>query len=229
MAKYSSRRRVALEDPEEVLNLAQRWLEPAKRYWKPLLLGTGVIVVLLVAWGVHRQLQASREDRAAEALVQLRQKFPASAADAGAAGALKELAAKYQGTRAANEAQLLRANLLYKSQDYAEAAKAYEALAGSPDPGWNVLVAESLSYCFEALGDYRKAAAALKPVAEQSTGAFHSEVLQRLAMLSEKAGDPKEAAEYWRKLLKLSSNPGMSAYLQERIAAAEAGAKNQPQ
>jgi predicted negative regulator of RcsB-dependent stress response len=188
-----------------------------------------VIVVVLVVWGVNRQWQAGREDRAAEALVQLRLKFSASPADAGAAKALKELAEKYDGTRSAYEAQLERANLLYKLNDYAEAAKAYEALAGSRDPGLNALVSESLSYCFEALGDYRKAAAILKPVAEQSTGGFHSEVLHRLALLHEKAGDPREAATYWKKLLELSPNPGMSAYLKEKIAAAETGAKNQPQ
>ncbi len=222
MAKFSSRRRAVLEDPEEVLNLAQRWLEPVKRQWKWLLLGAVVIAAAWAAWGINRGMEASRENRAADALVQMRPKL--SEANAATAKALKELVDKYPGTKAAHEAELLRANLLYEMKDYGQAARAYESLLQGRDPGWNTLVSESLSYCYEGLGDFKKAAAALKPVAEDSTGAFQAEVMQRLAMLSEKAGDPREAALYWRKLLDLSPNAALMAYLQEKAAAAEAKA-----
>jgi lipopolysaccharide biosynthesis regulator YciM len=222
MAKFSSRRRVVLEDPEDVLNLAQRWLEPVKRQWKWLLLGVAVVAAAWGAWTLNGWRQAAREDRAVAALVQMRPKV--SEANAANAQALKELVDKYPGTKAAYEAELLRADLLYRMKDYAGAARSYESLRQGKDPGWNTLVAESLSYCYEGLGDFKKAAATLKPVAENSTGAFHAEVLQHLALLLEKAGDPKEAAVYWRKLLDLSPSPALVAYLKEKAAAAEAKA-----
>ena len=53
-------------------------------------------------------------------------------------------------------------------KNYAEAAKAYEALLKSGDPDWNALIDESLSYCYEGLGDFKKAAATLKAVEEEA-------------------------------------------------------------
>ena len=225
MTKFSSRRRTVLEDPEEVLNLAQRWLEAAKRQVKWLLLGTAVIVAVLAAWSVNRGLKASREDRATAALVQLRPQYAAAGANAEAAKALKELVEKYPGTKAAYEAELQRANLLYRLQNYAEAAKSYEALLKQSDPAWTPLISESLSYCYEGMGDFPKALATLQPVEDQSAGALRGEVMQRLALLAEKAGDHQAAAAYWRKLLDLKPTPAMMAYLQEKAAVAEAQAQ----
>ncbi len=224
MAKISSRRRGLLEDPEQVLNLAQRWLETARRQWKWLAAALVVVVVVFAAWGIHGRMQAAREDRAAAALVQLRPKLGAEAPEA-AAKVLKEMIAKYPGTKTASEAELLRANLLYRMKNYAEAAKSYQALLQGGDPGWSTLVSESLSYCYEGLGDYKKAAESLQPVADQSTGGFHAEVVQRLAMLYEKAGQPGEAAVYWKKLLDQAPNPVLLSYLKERLSEAEAAAK----
>jgi lipopolysaccharide biosynthesis regulator YciM len=224
MAKLSSRRRSVLEDPDEVLNLAQRGLDAVQRQWKWLLLAAAVLVAALVVSGVQSRMAAAREDRAAAALVQLRAKFPAEAANAEAAKALQELVEKNAGTKAAFEAQLQRANMLYQLKNYAEAAKAYEGLSEPGDPAWNNLVAESLSYCYEGLGEFKKAAATLKPLVESSTGPFQGEVLQHLALLYDKAGEPKEAAEYWRKLLEQKPNPILMTYLQGKLAAAEAQA-----
>ena len=56
---------------------------------------------------------------------------------------------EHPGTKSAREAQLLRANLLYQMKNYAEAAKAYEALLPSGDPDWDAWIKESLSYCYE--------------------------------------------------------------------------------
>jgi lipopolysaccharide biosynthesis regulator YciM len=222
MAKFSSRRRTVLEDPEEVLNLAQRWLTSAKRQWKWLAVGAVVLLTVVAAGGMNRRMQAAREDRAAAELAKMRPRL--TEANPENVKALKELVAKYSGAKAAFEAELLQANLLYQMKKYGEAARTYESLLQAGDPGWQALVAESLSYCYEGMGDFKKAAATLRPVAEQSTGAFQAEVMQRLALLYEKAGDPKEAVVYWRKLLDLSPKPALVAYLKGKVAAAEAQA-----
>ena len=75
------------------------------------------------------------------------------------------------------------------------------------------------------MGNFKKAAAVLKPVAEQSSGHLKKEVMRRLAMLYEQAKEPKEAAIYWRKLLDQPPDAAMVPYLQEKLAAAEAGGK----
>jgi len=225
MAKLSARRKSVLENPEEVLNLAQIWLERAKLQWKWLALGLAVVVIALAAWAIHARMQERREAQAVAALDQVRPKLAGPEANAEAAKALEQVVRGHSGTRGARDAQILRANLLYKMKNYAEAAKAYESLLIGGDPGWETLINESLSYCYEGLGDFKKAAATLKGVAEQTSGPLKSEVSQRLALLLEQAGDFKEAAVYWKKLLDEGGNPALQPYLKERLAAAEARGK----
>ena len=225
MAKLTPRRRVALDNPEEVLNLAQRLLERLKPYAKWLGLGVVVIAVGLSAWGINSMMKERRQEKAAAALSLVSPKADIKAPDAAAAKALEKFVNEYAGTRVAREAQLLRANLLYKLDQYGEAAKAYESLLDGRDPGWETLVNESLSYCYEGTGNFKKAAEVLKPVAEQISGPLKSEVMRRLAMLYEQAQEPREAAIYWRKLLEKPPDAALVPYLQEKLAAAEAGSK----
>ena len=225
MAKVTSRRRSALDNPEEVLNLAQRLLEQVKPYAKWLILGVVVIAVGLGGWGVNAMMQERRQEKAGAALALVTPKADLKAPDVAAAKALEKFVNEYAGTLAAREAQLTRANLLYKLGQYGEAAKAYESLLDTRDPGWDILVNESLSYCYEGMGNVKKAAEVLKPLAEQVSGPLKNEVLRRLAILFEQAKEPQEAAVYWRKLLDHPPNAALVPYLQEKLAAAEAAGK----
>jgi len=174
---------------------------------------------------VNAKLQERREDRAVAALALVTPKADLKAPAAAAAEALEKFVNEYAGTRAAREAQLTRANLLYRLARYGDAAKAYESLLDGRDPGWDTLVNESLSYCYAGMGNFKKAAEVLKPVAEQISGPLKSEVMRRLAMLYEQAKEPKEAVVYWRKLLDQPPDAAMVPYLQEKLAAAEAQGK----
>jgi predicted negative regulator of RcsB-dependent stress response len=225
MAKMMPRRKLALDNPEEVYTLAQRLLAPVKPYAKWLVLAAVVIVVGLVAWGVNARMEERREGKAAEALALVTPKADLKAPTAAAAQALAKFIQANKGTRAARGAQLTQANLLYQLKQYDEAAKVYASLLDGRDPGWDTLVNESLSYCYEGMGDFKKAAQVLKPVVEQSSGPLKKEEMRRMALLYEQAKEPKEAAVYWRKLLEQPPDAGLVPYLQEKLAAAEAQAK----
>jgi lipopolysaccharide biosynthesis regulator YciM len=174
---------------------------------------------------VNAKIQERRQEKAAQALALVTPKADLKSPDAAQAKALEKFINEHAGTPAAREAQLTRANLLYGLGQYGEAAKAYESLLTGRDPGWDNLVNESLSYCYEGMGDFKKAAAALKPVAESIFGPIKGDAMRRLAILYEQAKEPKEAAVYWRKLLEKPPDPALVPYLQEKLAAAEAQAK----
>ncbi len=224
MAKISARHRSLLENPEEVLNLAQRLLEQGKLRWKWLALGLALVALALAAWGIHAGIKGRQEKQAAAALAQLRPRLTAEAGSE-AAQALEQVVRDYPGSRGAREAQLLRANLLYHLKNYPEAAQAYASLVPSGDPAWDALLNESLSYCYEGLGDYKKAAAALKAAQAQLPGPLSSELSQRLALLLEQAGDYPAAAVYWKMVLDQHGNPLLVPYLEEKLRADEARGK----
>ena len=71
MAKITPRRRVTLDNPEEVYTLAQRLLAPVKPYAKWLVLAAVVIAVGLGAWGVNARLQAGRTPAPDDPLLEL--------------------------------------------------------------------------------------------------------------------------------------------------------------
>jgi tetratricopeptide (TPR) repeat protein len=142
---------------------------------------------------------------------------------------LDRLREDFAGTEAARMGLLFKAHLLYQTKKYADAARAYEDLLtdlkGTDTPGWKVLATESLSYCYEALGDYSRAAQVLQPVIDQVSGAYQGELLERLAFLFDQAGNAKEAQRSWERLLKEPRDPSRIPYLKEKLAEAEAKVK----
>ncbi|MBM4273138.1 MAG: tetratricopeptide repeat protein [Deltaproteobacteria bacterium] len=221
MAKLKPRRPLALQESEEVLNLAQRLLEPVKKYWIYILIMGLITAAVALGAGINAYLQARKESQASAALAQVNLKPQDAAQETQTLQGLEKVIREYSSAGAAREAELLRANLLYRQKNFAEAAKAYESLS-LPDPGLAPFIAESLSYCYEALGDFKKAAAVLQPAADQVKGPYQGEVWRRLAFLYEKAGEPREAAPYWKKLLERPNQaPGVVPYLKEKVAATE--------
>jgi tetratricopeptide (TPR) repeat protein len=224
MAKIVSRRRSVLDNPEEVLTRAQQLLSQVKRQWRWLVLGVAIIAAASLFVSVRAGMAARQEAKASEAFFKVRSQVATGEASAAGLATLDKFIQDHPHTGAASEAELLRASFLYQLKRFPEAAKAYEGLEGR-DPGMDLLVKDSLSYCYEAMGDYKKAIQVLKPLADQATGPLKGEALRHLAMLYEQAREPQEAVACWSKLLEEAREPAVKPYLQEKLAAAEAQVK----
>ena len=222
MARPGSRKRSFVDQPPELLSMQLRLLQYLKDYWKWVAVGLVVVFIGLAAWGVTARLQSRRQEQAGAAMARVAPLVSNPSTAGEALRDLNKILKDFPGTPTAREASLLRAHLLYQTGKYAEAAKAYEALAQGPASDWSTLITESLSYCYEAQGDYRKAAQTLEPLVGKTTGPLESEINRRLAMLLEKAGEPQQAAKYWRKLLDKPPAQSLVPYLKEKLAAAAA-------
>lgn len=223
MAKISARRKDPLKQ-DEVLTFAQRLVERLQAHRKPVLAAVVCLAVLLAGAGTFRYWQASRREAAAAALAAVRPKLEGEAPNQEALKDLDRIVSRYRGQPAAREAALYRANLLYRLGRYEDAVKAYRDLLADPtlrkEPGMEALVMESLSYCYEGMGNYGEAARVLQPLVEKTSGAFQSDLTRRLAWLWDRAGNPREARKYWEKLLERPPSPALVPYLQEKLAAA---------
>lgn len=230
MARRRPRRRV-IQEPEEILSLAQRGVNVVKPYLKWLILGITALVLVLLGWGGQAYLKRSREARAQAALEQVRPRLSQPEQAGEAIKTLDALIRDYPSTTAGLMARLYQGHLLYQTKKYADAARAYEELRtalGSRDPmNLGPFVTESLSYCYEDQGEYVRAAQTLKPVAEQARGGYQTVLLARLALLYDKAGNPKEAALIWEKLLSQAQNPALLSYWKEKLTGVEAKMKKQ--
>ncbi len=213
-------------EPEEIIGAARQALDYLQPYLKWLIACAVTLVIILIAWSGYAYLQSSREARAQAALDKARPELSRPEEATGALAALDPIIKDYPSTQAAQMARLFKADLLYQTKKYAEAAKEYEAVRaglGSNDSyAWSPFITESLSYCYEAQGEYAKAAQTLKPVADEAHGSYQSLVLGHLALLYDKAGQHREASDIWKRLLSQTQSPALKSYWQEKLAADKA-------
>lgn len=221
MARISSRRRDPLKE-DEVLSLAQRAFGFIKLYRKWMIAGVGIAMVVTIAIMGFSHGRQSRRQAAAAALAEARLAMKGPEDAEKALPLLTSIANRYGSAPAAREAALLRGHLLYQLNKYEEAAKVYKELLTYPaiqaEPGMEILITESLSYCYEGLGNFAEAAKVLQPQAEKTSGPFQGELTRRLAWLLDKAGNHQEANKHWQKLLEKASSPVLVPYLKEKLA-----------
>lgn len=211
-----------LKEPEEILTLAQQVRKFLAPYRKWLLGGGLLLLTVLAGWAGYRSYSAYMEGKAQEALERLRPRLAQEETSDEVRNGLAALIRDYPGTRAAWLAKAYLGHLLYRQGKYREAARTYEELVLAVDQlrdtGWNPFIIESLSFCYEALGEYRRAADTLKPLAEVAPGPQKNLLLSRLALLYEKAGQPEEARLYWERLLAASPSGVLGGYVREKLS-----------
>lgn len=222
MPKPVSRRRGLLTPEPEVRTLLQRLQDRIQPYLTYIFIGVGLVVLLAAGWWLTTHLRERRAQAAAVALAPLRPQLSDPAKGAEVLPALEKIVKDHAGTPAALEAEMFRAHLLYQTGKFEEALAAYKRLTGDSrvqrQPGLRVMVAESISYCEEALGRPKEAMAASKPLLEEVSGPLQGELLRRYAGLAEKAGQPEEARRAWEKLLERPPVPALVPYLKEKLA-----------
>ena len=225
MAKITARHKSMLENPEEVLNLAQIWLEWLKRQWKWLALGLGVVVLVLAAWCINGRMAAGREAQAAAALARLRPQLAAPAAGAEAAKALEQVARDYAGTKAGRDATAAAGQPPVPDEELRRGRQGLCSPPAGRRPGLGRPDQRKPQLLLRRTGRLQEGRRQPSRGWRTGLGSLKGEATQRLALVLEQAGDFKEAAVYWKKLLDEPGNPALPPYLKERLAAAEAKGK----
>lgn len=202
------------EEADEFISFSARLLEFGQKHLTSIIVGLVTIIVAAALWGYLQKRQVMRQERAAELFQSAASQQ--KAANPTLAKELQTIIQDYPETGGALQARLLQANLLFQEKNYREAAAAYEAL-GAQVPELATLVAENLSYCYEAQKDYQKAAAVLDPLTAKAAPPYRQELLRRQALLWERAGDTAKALAVYQKMLQDNPPASFVPYLQEKI------------
>jgi predicted negative regulator of RcsB-dependent stress response len=207
------------KETDEFISLSTKVLDFAQKNLTPILIGLVVLVIVGATWGYLQKRQFDRQEKAAElyqaTVGQKKSDTPTMLKE------LQVIIQDYPETGGALQARLLMANLLYQEKKYQEATAIFEAL-GREAPDVKILVAENLSYCYEAQKEYQKAAAVLDPLVEMPELPYRQELQRRQALLLELGGEPAKALAVYQKMLQDNPPANFIPYLQEKIKLLEA-------
>ncbi len=207
------------KETDEFISFSQKLLEFGQKNLTYILCGLALLLIAGAFWGYLQKRQVDRQEQAAElyqaAISQKKNDIPSMLKE------LQTIIQDYPGTGGALESRLLIANLLYQEKKYSEAAAAFEALEKEA-PDVKILVAENLSYCYEAQKEYPKAAAVLDPLVAMPNLPYRQELQRRQGLLFELAGDPAKALAIYQKMLQENPSDSFAPFLQEKIKLLEA-------
>jgi predicted negative regulator of RcsB-dependent stress response len=207
------------KDTDEFISFSTRLLDFAQKNLTYILSGLAALIIAGAIWGYLQKRQVDRQEQAAElyqaAVNQKKPDIPSMLKE------LQIIIQDYPETGGALQARLLTANLLYQEKKYSEALTAFETLAQAV-PDVKILVAENLSYCYEAQKDYRKAADVLDSLVSTAELPYRQELQRRQALMFELAGDSAKALAIYQKMLQDQPTDSFAPYLQEKIKALEA-------
>jgi predicted negative regulator of RcsB-dependent stress response len=207
------------KETDEFISFSTRLLDFAQKNLMYFVCGLAFLLIAGAVWGYLQNRQFDRQEQAAElyqaTVGQKKTDIPNMFKE------LQTIIQDYPETGGALQARLLIANLLYQEKKYSEAASAFESLAQAA-PDVKILVAENLSYCYEAQKDYPKAAAVLDPLVATADLPYRQELQRRQALMFELAGDPAKALAVYQKMLQDNPSDSFAPYLQEKVKTLEA-------
>ncbi len=131
---------------------------------------------------------------------------------------LDDLSAKYPGTHAAQYAQLLKADVLYANENFAQAAEVYKLLADSKNETIHTVASLSRSAALQAAGEYHVAAEGMNEFIKNNPNSFAlPQAYLTLAMSQELAGKKAEALDAYKYLLENHTKSYFGTLAKEKI------------
>ena len=114
---------------------------------------------------------------------------------------IDSLSEKYPDTNAAQYAMLLKGDILYNTENYAQAADVYKALLNSTNETVSTVAALSLAASQQAVKDYKSAAEGMNLFIQNNPKSFAlPQAYLTLAMSQELAGNKTEALNAYKHL-----------------------------
>lgn len=140
--------------------------------------------------------------------------------DPAAVTELDKVATEFPGTNAAQYAQLLKGDILYAGENFAQAADAYEPLLNAHNETLRTVATLSLAATRQATKDYDGSIKLLTQFIEKNPKSFAlPQAYFTLAMSQELAGQKEKATETYKQILADYTKTYFGAVAKERLTA----------
>ena len=162
------------------------------------------LVILVIAWGLCYAYSAYAHQRTEKswAAYYQAQMTLMSGNESEGLQLLDKLTADFSNTPAANYGQLLKADILYSNENYAQAADVYKTLVKANNEMVRTVASLSLAASLQATKDYAGSVeAASQFIAHNSQNFALPQAYLTLAMSQELAGNKQEAIDAYKYLL----------------------------
>lgn len=139
--------------------------------------------------------------------------------DPSAVTQLDTVSSQFPNTNAAQYAQLLKGDLLYAQENYAQAADAYEPLLNAHNETLRTVATLSFAAAKQATQDYERAVKEMTNFIQKNSKSFAlPQAYFTLAMSQELAGKKQEAIETYKQILADYTKTYFGAVAKERLA-----------
>lgn len=132
---------------------------------------------------------------------------------------LDALVAQYKGTPAAEYAQLLKGDVLYSQENFAQAANVYKALANSSNETVRTVAALSQAAALQAAKDYSGSISVAKDFIEKNSKSFAlPQAYLTLALSQELAGQKDQAVASYKYLLEKHTKTYFGTFAKDKLS-----------
>lgn len=131
---------------------------------------------------------------------------------------IDELATAFSGTPAAQYAQLMKGDILYSNENFAQAADVYAALTSSSNETVRTVAALSQAAALQAAQDYKTSADLMQTFIQHNPNSFAlPQAYLTLALSQELSGDKNAAIETYKHLLESYTKTYFGTFAKEKI------------
>jgi tetratricopeptide (TPR) repeat protein len=221
-----------LKEPDEFITLTQRSFLFLSHHLKPIAMGAGIVVVVIVAilaYGWWNRGQESRAARKFDSTIELYQKAMNTSQEGtpadfkGVLEKLDELIRQFPRTSPGKIAVLYKGNIHLRLGEFQEAIQDYETLLGKSglEKVYSSFAMEGLGYAYEGKKEDEKALQAFRKTLEKGETFQAAETHLNIGRLCEKLGKTAEALESYRAYLKAAQGSPKAQFVLRKISLLE--------
>lgn len=210
MAKGAASRKQLLKEPDKFITFSGKLIAFGRSHLKTILISSGILVALLLAFATARQISHRNENRASEQVRKAVTTYSAALQDTDPKAAydrvkthFKDIFDQYGSTEAAKIARIIYGNISYDAEDADNAIVMYsQALDDfNLSSALKNILLSGLGYAFVMKKEYPKSIQYFEMISTENDNTLKSNAIYNLAWLYEITGEKEKSTAMYNQLL----------------------------